>query len=240
MTRAGTPETDLKPAFLMLSGCQTDLSRRARSPTGAHTEVSLKHFQQSQEWLRKVYGVDLPPVDVEAEVPPIVSSPDTKVASLPPGLPATPQALASQSLVTGRTRILEREVQSLRDRNSASQDQVLEFRAVKRKLEDELLSEKSARRKVETTLLQIEHELKASQRMESFALEQVKREVESRRQAEGREKDLSTRVEELERKMEKGAEVEKVVLFEDLAKMFQMAAHGDSLLLPSMGSEEAL
>lgn len=238
MTRSGITEGDLKPAFLMLSSCQHDLGKRARSPTGADTEVALVHFQQSQEWLQKVYGVDVPPMAPETAIaqPSAVTAFNTGSnvrLCQPPPLHSTPSAKTSlppsTASINGRVRILEREVQALRDRNSDHQTLLLESKAQKRKLEDELVCEKSARRKVETKLDQLETELQLVQRMESFALEQVKREVESRRKVESREKGLKRRVEDMEREMGNGDIGQSSSgLFEDLAHMFQKASHGEA------------
>ena len=53
MKEHGVQEDDLKPAFLMLSGCETDLMKMTRSTDGA---LSEEHFKRSREWLQKVYG----------------------------------------------------------------------------------------------------------------------------------------------------------------------------------------
>jgi hypothetical protein len=264
MTRAGIPEDDLKPAFLMLSGCQTDLGKRARDPAGANTEASLNHFQQSQQWLQKVYGSDLPPQqkDVAANVyqdKPIAGFSSSSKANvqhsissphpnLPPhphlhalSAPSTaPVSLPSPPSTVGRICILEREIQSLRDRNLIQQNVLFESKSLKHKLEDELICEKSARRKVEKKIDQLESELQVARRMEAFALGQVKREVESRRKVEEREKDLMGKIEEMEREMKTGADVGKVVLFEDLANMFQKAAQGEGLLLSGRSTDESI
>jgi hypothetical protein len=227
MTRTGVSETDLKPAFLLLSSCQRDLGKRARSPSGTETEAAAQHFRESQEWLQKVYGGDAPPQPVEtsrlASLKTTASLNETspKQKALPASLPTKPQ---STSDVHGRICILEREIQALRDRNSAHQDLLLESKSLKRKLEEELLCEKAARRKVEVKLDQTENELQLVQRMESFALEQVKREVESRRKAENREAALAHRVEE----MSGGSKRFEDGLFEDLTHMFQKAARVES------------
>ena len=53
MKEHGVQEDDLKPAYLMLSGCETDLMKITRSTDGA---LSEEHFKRSREWLQKVYG----------------------------------------------------------------------------------------------------------------------------------------------------------------------------------------
>src|ERR1700729_2215978 len=55
----GSSEAELNPAFLMLSSCETELSKRARTPSGENTEASLGHAQKSYHWLQKVYGANL-------------------------------------------------------------------------------------------------------------------------------------------------------------------------------------
>lgn len=233
-------EGDLKPAFLMLSSCQRDLGKRARSKTGTDSEVALSHFQQSEEWLRKVYGVDVPPPAPETVPgePSAPTDPDSNTSAnelqLLPALfsskvPSVKNPLPPNTTsINNRVRILEREVNALRDRNAEHQNLLSESKGQKRKLEDELVCEKSARRKVETKLGQLETELQLVQRMESFALEQVKREVDSRRKAENREKGLKQRVEEMEREAGNGMDIDPngSGIFEDLSRMFQNASHG--------------
>jgi hypothetical protein len=53
MEENGVQEDELKPAFLMLSGCETDLMKMTRSTDGA---LSDEHLKRSKEWLQKVYG----------------------------------------------------------------------------------------------------------------------------------------------------------------------------------------
>jgi hypothetical protein len=55
MSQRGVPEDDLKPAILMLSGCEADFAKTAKT-----TEISAEHYKKSQHWLQKVYGTQLP------------------------------------------------------------------------------------------------------------------------------------------------------------------------------------
>jgi hypothetical protein len=57
MTAHGVLEDDLNPAFLMLSGCETDLWKRTM---GQQPGESLEHYNRSQRWLQKVYGTQRP------------------------------------------------------------------------------------------------------------------------------------------------------------------------------------
>src|SRR6267154_4068099 len=58
MIEHGMSEPDLKPAFVMLSSCETELCKRARTSSGGNTEASRAHLQKSCHWLQKVHGTD--------------------------------------------------------------------------------------------------------------------------------------------------------------------------------------
>ncbi|KAH9048376.1 hypothetical protein EDB84DRAFT_1434380 [Lactarius hengduanensis] len=47
---------ELRPAFLMLSSCHTELWRRTRAQDGSETEASIAHLDKSRRWLQLVYG----------------------------------------------------------------------------------------------------------------------------------------------------------------------------------------
>ncbi|KAF7315551.1 40S ribosomal protein [Mycena indigotica] len=58
------PENDLKPAFLLLSGCETDLAKIEKLK--GDSKQASEHYSKGEKWLRKVYGENLPPFSQES------------------------------------------------------------------------------------------------------------------------------------------------------------------------------
>ncbi|KAJ7703071.1 hypothetical protein B0H17DRAFT_1041496 [Mycena rosella] len=178
------PETDLKPAFLLLSGCETDLGKIARSK-GDPEKVS-EHYSNAQKWLHKVYGAVLPPPGPET---PAVD--DSKRAS-PPRAPASLRSRIDTSTPSAprsyppspNQRMLEREIQSLRDRHTHNTNVISDMRSSKRKLEDTVEIERDVRRRLQRELDEVAKERDNARRMETLALDQMKRERELRKRAE--------------------------------------------------------
>ncbi|KAH9061389.1 hypothetical protein EDB87DRAFT_422048 [Lactarius vividus] len=52
----GLKTCGLRPAFLMLSSCHTELWRRTHARDGSVTEASVAHLDKSRRWLQLVYG----------------------------------------------------------------------------------------------------------------------------------------------------------------------------------------
>ncbi|KDQ57753.1 hypothetical protein JAAARDRAFT_194035 [Jaapia argillacea MUCL 33604] len=237
MTERGTHEWELKPAYLMLSTCQRDLGKRARTPEGEDSDASKEHFSRAVEYLQKVYGSDSPALDTLPSVPPALprseSLPINRCHSLngnshppvgpnPSPAPHTTFALLPPNSSTpapnvGRTRILEREIQCLRTRLETINTALTQTVKLKRLAESDLSSERAQRRKVERQLDDVERQLDVTKRMEGFALENVKREVEARRRAE---RELAER--------ERNGEGGKRAVLEGLAEMFGKAARGET------------
>lgn len=184
MNTCGVSDDDLKPAFLFLSGCETDLAKWARS-NGERVQED-EHYKRSQMWLQKVYGnsdaLNISPTS-RVEVVPLKLTPSNpgNVFTL---RPEPGSSIKSTSSDKGQTRILEREIQSLRDRRKQQSDLLVEVRVEKRKIEEDLMIEREFRRRVQRHLDEAEKQLHTAQRMEIYALDQVKREVDARRRAE--------------------------------------------------------
>jgi hypothetical protein len=258
MADNGVPEADLKPAYLMLSSCETELARRAKKRS--NSRLSEEHNSKSKRWLQKVYGASTPsssvsPVAIStnalgldfAEKAPTVSAQPrsgsvagkTKTTPNRPrhGLLAEARRSASADSLLAQPnaphiQILQREIDLLRDHQSTQSNVLSDIRSGKRKLESDLASERSARKKLQMSLEDVERDLKMAKKMEGFALQQVKKEVDSRRKAEAR----------VEAEKEKRKEAEKALeskavkpLLEDLASMFQRAAKGDGGILGGLG-----
>lgn len=183
MNTVGVSDDSIRPAFLFLSGCETDLAKRARF-NGERIQED-EHYKYSRKWLQKVYG------DSDAHI-----SPASQVAVIPPkNISSNPQNVLTSRPDSGnsikftatdnsQTRILEREIQSLRDRKKQQSDLFVEVRLKKRKLEEDLVVERDFRRRVQRHLDEAEKDLHTAQKMEIYALDQVKREVDARRRAE--------------------------------------------------------
>ncbi|KAF9650581.1 hypothetical protein BDM02DRAFT_1345644 [Thelephora ganbajun] len=257
--KLGVAEEDMKPTFLMISACHGDQAKSAKDSSGLNTMESTRHYQLSLKWLQKVYGTSVPlqkqgPIntsDLAGPISLVENSPlsdvdssrngDEQLAppSRPTFLPAPRNSppTSPQSPSANRIRVLEHQVDILRERDAHSEKTAAESEALKRKYEQELSHEKSKRRKVQTELDEISAELKTTRRMEKYASDLVKKEVELRRKAEMREKELTKRIEVLEEEKKRVSNGGKAVLFEDLANMFQKAAQaqgdgsGDSLKL---------
>lgn len=258
-------EADLKPAYLMLASCETQISKRSRTSPGQDIKAASEHANNAYRWLQKVYGEDVPvtgsqPTNI-AEARPLSSHPpstapqNAKAANIPsftisrdrassstcsepsiisvdPVKDTAPPTEQDQTTLTNMARLqmLERDVQSLQDREKNAVTELNTARSAKHKLEDDFHFERNLRRKLERKLNDVEGQLDISKKMESFALDQMKREVDARRRAEER----------AEGEREKRKEVEAALkvrgsksLFEDLAEMFQRAAKGEGIVLPA-------
>jgi hypothetical protein len=173
MSKYGISESDLKPAFLFLSSCETDLARQAK--LAQSTVQAAEHHKNAQTWLQKVYGLENPVPSRSAAVVPHLKA--TNGADTDPTNKTAIGVLAQQ-------RILEREILSLQDRQHQHSNLLSETRIAKRKLEDDLEFERDLRYRLQRRLDDTRKELETARRMETYALDQVKREVEARRRAE--------------------------------------------------------
>ncbi|KAL0575061.1 hypothetical protein V5O48_006906 [Marasmius crinis-equi] len=140
MVEQKVPEQDLKPAYLLLSGCETDLAKESRKE-GRNSD-STEHYKNASTWLQKVYGT----FDCSLSTGTATPSAPHPVRALPdPKTPPPP----TQSQNHGHDRILQREIQSLRDRLEHQRDLLADVRASKRKLEDDFEMERNYRRRLE-------------------------------------------------------------------------------------------
>ncbi|KAJ7045643.1 hypothetical protein C8F04DRAFT_1065568 [Mycena alexandri] len=197
------PEHELKPAFLLLSGCETDLGKLARS--NSDPDKVSEHYSNAQQWLQKVYGASTPPLP-----PPALSADDSKRprANTPPRAPAslrsridtTDAPSAPRSHPTSPNhRMMEREIQSLRDRHQNNANLISDMRVSKRKLEETVEIERDVRRRLQHELDEVKKQREEARRMEVLALAQMKREVDLRRRAEDQaddERELRKRAED--------------------------------------------
>ena len=232
MNQHDVKEDELKPAFLMLSGCETDLWKLTRPLDGSPNEVSDEHFKQSQRWLQKVYGLQAPVagklsahsfrINLDDRIAFLAHSP-TDSGNPPSGSRLTTAAHDLDCSLTDASTLhtLEREVQSLRD-NQARQATLLDCtNSAKRKLEDDLSREVALRRRLERQLDEADKAIHSARKMENYAIDQLKREVDIRRRAEDRANAEREKRKDAERSMES---MTIKPLFEGIAGMFQRAA----------------
>lgn len=180
----GLSEGEIKPAFLMLSSCESALSKRTRTVSGQKTAVSEAHFRRSHAWLHKVYGVkdSEEPQNTNALGLELSSEAAASSSAKIPLAPSSPAVPTSPSHLNK----LQRELQILRARDIEITDKLNNVSAAKRQLQRDVEAERCVRRRLERRLDEVEQEVVGAQKMEGYALDQVKREVEARRRAEER------------------------------------------------------
>ncbi|PIL34105.1 hypothetical protein GSI_03816 [Ganoderma sinense ZZ0214-1] len=229
----GLKECDLRPAILLLADSYRHLARTLGSNTNdlEALEDSKLLYAQSIELLRKVFGSSgIPSMfrdSILASTPTsnhtggVPLGPFQSVNTLVPGdmrmAPttasfgpcATPNRTPPASPAHGQVKILQREVESLRDRHRHQQDALSRERSAKRKLEDSLDSERHRRRRLEEDLKQASKSAVCARRGEEYALDQCRVEHESRRRAEGEVEELRGYIAAMEPMLERGEENEK-------------------------------
>ena len=177
MRAGGCDSKELRPAFLLLSGCETDLARLAKTRKEPES-VIRGHYAASGRYLQKVFG--------RAE---LLHNAESKHSSFQKN-----QLLGSSSRSDERMEVtrepqpdlnsLEQEIRSLRKLHDDQEAELVQLRTLKRKLEDDYSYERSIRRKYQRQLDDLEKECKFARQMERYALDQIKREVMIRRKAE--------------------------------------------------------
>ena len=213
--------SQLKPAVLMLSSCHLEVARQLRSQTGTDTEQSRHHLNQACDGFRRVYGAFELPADPRQRQR-ASSSSSSHARGPTPTAPAraagpstapvgTGGALLPSSPRFGQAKLLERELQTLRERQQTQIEALARAGAAKRKLEDELAREQQRRRRAEDALAGAERDAADVRRAESRAREQVRAEGEGRRRAEDRADELRERVAELELRIAEGEDKERQI-----------------------------
>ena len=128
---------------------------------------------------------------------------------------------------------MEREIQSLRDKQTHQLAKLANVQGTQRELADELDRERDLRQKAEREHEEAINELCGARRSAKFALEQCRREVENRRHAEERAVGLQGELEalqiELRRKLQDAEERERRWrdCFARLGSMFTQAAYDE-------------
>ncbi|KAG6901062.1 hypothetical protein C0995_001293 [Termitomyces sp. Mi166 len=182
MTAQGTPEGDLKPAYLLLSGCETDMAKRVKLVRPSDAE---EHYKRSQRLLQKVYGTletsdsqqwqQSRRASVSRTLLPVQSRQEPHPISTNDNIPKEGSPINAR---------LERELRLLRKERNERNTLLAELRAAKHKLEDDFGHEYRGRRRLLRDFDDLQKELATARKMENHALSQVKREVDARRKAE--------------------------------------------------------
>ena len=183
----GVEADQLKPALLYLSGCEFELATLANAEKKDPSIIS-EHYGAAQTWLQKVFGVRDPlraqpkPKENRAKIKEGLFKDVNKIQLSRDGDSSQGHSkpLPDRDII----KRMEREVQSLRDRNANQGKQLVQLQSLKRKLEDDYLYERDLRRKYQRQHDSLEEELKSARKMEKHALEQVTREVAARRTAQ--------------------------------------------------------
>ncbi|KAF8893985.1 hypothetical protein BD779DRAFT_1669495 [Infundibulicybe gibba] len=164
LTRRGVSPDEQKPAYILLAGCESDLAKAGKLENAHPSEVA-SHYSKAQMWLQKVYGADNTPRHLQPE-PRLASNPlsHNSVASSmtqerrsvresrSSPLPRPPSDISRNKwLRTGsdHQKILEREIECLRDRQRNHLADLSQTRTAKRKLECSLAQERQVRRRLE-------------------------------------------------------------------------------------------
>ena len=168
---------ELRPAFLLLSGCETDLARLAKTKKEPES-VIRGHYAAAQGYLQKVFGRAELLQNAECnhdyfhekELSGSLSQPDARMK--------VTRAFSPQP------NLQEQEILSLRELHNDQETELAQLRTLKRKLEDDCFYERSMRRKYQRQLDDLDKECEFAHKMERYALDQIKREVATRRKAE--------------------------------------------------------
>lgn len=237
----GLAQDDLRPAYLMLASCYTDLSRKI--PDFASEEATLAKAKAT-EYFQVVYG-SRSRESKALDTQPSPSRVDgTKESQLQTSATQSPMAVdrpttgqkrqnSLPSEAMGRLQSLEREIRSLRDRQTNHLTSLSDIRAAKHKLEEELHTERNLRRKTEQELTNTAAELEGARRSAKYALEQCKREVDNRRRIEDRAVELRVELAEIKIELDAGRkdaqdkDRKTRECFSRLGSLFARAADGE-------------
>ncbi|KAI0320892.1 hypothetical protein OF83DRAFT_464975 [Amylostereum chailletii] len=226
MKKCGMSDHDLRPAFLMLSSCYTELGRKSRVPGGSETEASRAYMEQSRQCLQKVYGCNKPEPAQNGKTLGPGSTVSTYNRSKPSRFEGdrTHDRSASGS---DKAAMLPQDHYMAQDRQAAHDSEQSRERAAKRALEENYAQERALRRKLERHVGELEQKLARAEERENRAREQVHAEVAKRRRAEQRAEDEEARRQEAEKNGVKP-------FLGELAGVLQRAAGGDASALASL------
>jgi hypothetical protein len=217
LAQHGVSEEDLKPAYLMLSGCESDLGRMARAASDHHKkpEISAEHYKNSRRWLQKVFGTQTPTLDLDPPSGGALS--DNRVNGHPHCEKTSPPIPPKRTPGPHHPNTPNNEVKSSRDRHSG-QANILQ---TKRKHDDDVTSDRD-RRKIG----------RSSDDPDKAPRSQMKPSGNSR-QSETVGKEVHQTPQKTERKAGDGTKRKKIVvdmstkpLFEDLTRLLRWTGLG--------------
>ncbi|KAF4567501.1 hypothetical protein EYR36_011123 [Pleurotus pulmonarius] len=189
-------DTQRKPVWLMLSGCETDMAKTAKGDPTPRPAVIAQHYKESVKWLQKVYGVDVPQHYAKPDNAPDrhaqtvltdISSPGTNVIAPPPSsskLKLEHILAPKPSAPCPRDEAENLPPSGDRGAKASNQAALLSVQRAKRKLEEDCVHEREQRRRLERELKDLTHELDITKRSQSRLMSQVREEAEARRKAE--------------------------------------------------------
>lgn len=157
-------DSDLKPVYLLLAACETDLAKLAKAEKKAARVVS-SHYASATTWLQKVFGT-LPNHASEEDKE---NRPVLRMAAEEKQI--TPHNPTPSSETAKELKNLERELRFLRDKNAQQADQLSQLRSSKRKLADDYHYERNLRRKYQCYVESLQDGYDVAWKMERFALE---------------------------------------------------------------------
>ncbi|TDL26116.1 hypothetical protein BD410DRAFT_895544 [Rickenella mellea] len=269
MGETDTRDSALKPAYLLLSRCYSDLAHKLLLKEGNESDAVKSYREKAQEWIQRIYGNEeckaklgpLTPSHLQcpARPTPVASNPDsshsdkenkappeTTVSTKPaPSLPDRPKSVrpaddhhpspssapppnAPTTTNAARIKLLQTELQTLRDRQLTHATVLSEAKAAKRKAEDTAAEERSRRRKLQRRLEEVEAELEKRKESKEKARHGLRREGSARKPAEEKtQKDELLKSEQEESMPSKTARM----VFGEIASLFSRAAQTPSLIL---------
>ncbi|KAJ8522465.1 hypothetical protein ONZ45_g928 [Pleurotus djamor] len=198
MKQLNIQEEHLRPVYLMLSGCETDLAKSAKTQAVVDQVIVAQHYEQSKTWLQKVYGVDIPGKNTNARPKsPMTKQPSPQTApqdhndTNPPSSSQTPTPTHIPKSLPLRLRLDPENIPPLiiedtcpLDARGPNNGPLLAVQRAKRRLEEDCIHEREQRRRLERELKAVTRErdvaLRTGDRMRLI----IKDEYDGRKKAE--------------------------------------------------------
>lgn len=209
----GLKAYELRPAFLMLSSCHTELWRRTCACDGSETEASAAHLDKSRRWLQFVYGRLAPELVSEDSL-------DTHftVNNTPRHTHDVPPQREDITLENTQRADSIRDLRVLRDSRLYTGD-LANMRCAKRRLEDEVSFERAKRRRLERTLHDLEAKVVEAQKRVDNAHALVRAEENTRRRCDRAISEEHAKRRRMEACLERRAQRARPLL-DELASLF--------------------
>ncbi|KAJ8456887.1 hypothetical protein ONZ45_g18540 [Pleurotus djamor] len=196
MKQLNIQEEHLRPVYLMLSGCETDLAKSAKTQAVVDQVIVAQHYEQSKTWLQKVYGIDIPGQSTNAnpKYPVPNSQPSQPAPQNNTNLPSPSQTQTPTHIPKSlplRLRLDPENIPPLiiedtcpLDARGPNNGPLLAVQRAKRRLEEDCIHEREQRRRLERELKAVTRErdvaLRTGDRMRLI----IKDEYDGRKKAE--------------------------------------------------------